>query len=429
MKAAPDLSAIAEQLAAIQRELGRGADVEAADRELVDRARAAGERLRRSRDIAAALPAMLAGMRKRGPRVLGPYQESEDKFRVVEIEANGKRNSSTFETAAAAERHIEIVLASMASADHTTSTALEEYKKHLAANGDKAESTAVVEWAILLFFPEPVALSSLTPAKCAALYEAIRTRPSERTGAPLAADTHRSALARVKSFLAWCIERRYFIGENPFAGVKGIGRLRPRGKSLGKSGTELRVREARAWYRKALELADKDERAVAALVALLLGMRANEITGRRVQDLDEDLEPGDLLWIPCSKTPAGRRTLEVPEVLRPFLLRCCAGKERDRYIFEASRPHQLGKRHGRDWVRHSVHLICDAAEVPRVTAHAMRGLLATLTAERGIAGHVIAATLGHEDERMTMHAYAAPGSKDTGVNRRGLVILSGGAAK
>ena len=56
----------------------------------------------------------------------------------------------------------------------------------------------------------------------------------------------------------------------------------------------------------------------------------------------------------------------------------------------------------------------------------MRGLLATLTAERGLAGHVIAATLGHEDERTTMHAYAAPGAAATGVNRRGLVVLKGG---
>jgi hypothetical protein len=52
-----------------------------------------------------------------------------------------------------------------------------------------------------------------------------------------------------------------------------------------------------------------------------------------------------------------------------------------------------------------VHRACDLAAVPRVTAHAMRGLLATLTAERGIA-----ATLGRQDERTTMHAYAAPGS-------------------
>jgi hypothetical protein len=37
-------------------------------------------------------------------------------------------------------------------------------------------------------------------------------------------------------------------------------------------------------------------------------------------------------------------------------------------------------------------------------------LLATLKAERGLAGHLIAATLGHEDERTTMHAHAAPGA-------------------
>jgi len=48
----------------------------------------------------------------------------------------------------------------------------------------------------------------------------------------------------------------------------------------------------------------------------------------------------------------------------------------------------------------------------------------TLT-ERGLAGHLIAATLGHEHERMTMTAYAAPGAA-AGVSKRGLVVLSGG---
>ncbi|MGH7633104.1 MAG: hypothetical protein ACRENC_05200 [Gemmatimonadaceae bacterium] len=75
-----------------------------------------------------------------------------------------------------------------------------------------------------------------------------------------------------------------------------------------------------------------------------------------------------------------------------------------------------------------VHRVCDLAAVPRVTAHAMRGLLATLTAERGMAGHLIAATLGHEDERTTMHACAAPGSAAAGDRHRGLGVLNGGLA-
>jgi hypothetical protein len=73
-----------------------------------------------------------------------------------------------------------------------------------------------------------------------------------------------------------------------------------------------------------------------------------------------------------------------------------------------------------------VHRICDLAEVPRVTAHAMRGLLATLTAERRLAGHLIAATLGHEDERTTMTAYAAPSSAAAGARLRGWSVLNGG---
>ncbi len=245
---------------------------------------------------------------------------------------------------------------------------------------------------------------------------------SAKTKKAVSADTHRNVLAQVKSFLGWCHSRGW-LRENPCAGIKGIGKRRPRNKSLGKDGNTLRVKQARAWYVKAVELVERgDEGATAALVALLLGMRASEITTRRVVDLDEDSAPGDLLWIPCSKTPAGRRTLEVPEVLRPLLVRSTADKQPDAYLFEADD----GKPHWRDWILHNVHRVCDAAEVPRVTAHSLRGLLATLTAERGLAGHLIAATLGHDDERTTMTAYAGPGAAAAGAGRRGLVLLKGG---
>lgn len=207
----------------------------------------------------------------------------------------------------------------------------------------------------------------------------------------------------------------------------GIGKRRPRGKSLGKSGAELRVKQARTWYRAALELAGGgDQGAIAALVALLLGLRAGEIVSRRAGDLDEDAAPGDLLWIPCAKTAAGRRTIEVPAELRPLLVACAKGKAPDRHLFERHRKHELAahKPRGRDWVIDQVHPICDLAEVSRVTAHAMRGLLATLTAERGMAGHLIASTLGHENERVTMKNYAAPGSAAAGDRHRGLVMLN-----
>jgi len=356
-------------------------------------------------------------------RVLGPY-EQHNGWRVVRIYADGTRKSRVLKTEKAALHYMEFLRAELEASDHTTETALSEFKKHLKASGSKAESNTVVEWAVFLFFPEPVRLAMLSAKRCKKLYEEIRTRNSEATGKPLANDTHRGALTRVKTFFSWCVEQ-HWIKENPFKDVKPVGKLRPRGKSLGKDGNELRVKGARAWFAKALELAAKgDKGATAGLTALLLGMRAGEIVSRRVGDLDDDATPGDLLWIPCSKTPAGRRTLEVPEVLQPFLLRLADGKSADRYLFE----HHPGTKHHPSWVRAQIRRVCDAAEVPHVTAHFMRGLLATLTAERGMAGHLIAATLGHTSyEGMTLKAYAQPGSHETGVNRRGLVVLSGGA--
>lgn len=356
-------------------------------------------------------------------RVLGPY-EQHNGWRVVRVLADGTRKSRVLPTEGAARRYIDVLLAELESSDHTTESALAEYRKHLRAKGDSDGGIVVVEWAVNLFFPKPVTLSMLSQKHCARRYEEIRATPSEHTKRPLAADTHRGALSRVKQFFGWCVERGW-LKTNPVADIKGIGKRRPRGKSLGRDGNELRVKQAREWYYKALTLADKgDEGAVAGLTAMLLGMRAGEIVSRRVRDLDEDSAPGDLLWIPCSKTPAGRRTLEVPEVLRPHLLYRADAKKPDRYLFELD----VGVPHDNGWVRRQIHRICKAAKVQTVTAHAMRGLLATLTSERGLAGHLIAATLGHESyENMTLKAYAAPGSRETGVNRRGLTILKGGA--
>lgn len=373
-------------------------------------------------------------MRKKGgERVLGPYHEA-GYYRVVEIDAKGKRTASKFSTEREAEIYAAELRGELARLDHTTTAAIDLYREHLKRKGNKPDSIRQTCWAIGEFFIEPAALAGLTPKKCEELYKALTVRPTrdrkthERTGPPMSVDSHRGVLAQVKSFLGWCIEEGVLRGENPAKGVRGVGKRRPRGKSLGKSGNELRVRETRAWYMKALELADDDDQgAIAALVALLLGLRASEIVTRKVADLDDDQAHGDLLWIPCSKTPAGRRTLEVPDVLRPLLLVCAEGKAPSRYLFECEREQDaIGKPHRRDWILDQVHRICDEAGVPRVTAHAMRGQLATLAAERGLAGHTIAATLGHEDPRVTMHAYAKPGAAQTGTNRRGLVLLDGG---
>jgi len=142
--------------------------------------------------------------------------------------------------------------------------------------------------------------------------------------------------------------------------------------------------------------------------------RSSEVTEREVRDLDDG---GRQLWIPDSKTAAGRRRLEVPEVLQPHL----------RGLAEAKLPNApLFGHHWRDWPRKQVKRICALAKVPVVCAHSMRGLHSTLAIEAGTTAHVVASSLGHESPTVTFRSYVAPGTAQRASTKRILTVLKGG---
>jgi integrase len=82
--------------------------------------------------------------------------------------------------------------------------------------------------------------------------------------------------------------------------------------------------------------------------------------------------------------------------------------------------------HWRDWVRKWVNRICQAAGVPNVTAHGMRGLHSTLAVENGVSAHVVAASLGHESSATTMQSYVRPEAAAGARQRRVMTVLKGG---
>ena len=84
-------------------------------------------------------------------------------------------------------------------------------------------------------------------------------------------------------------------------------------------------------------------------MTLVMGLRAGELVSRIVRDLDDG---GNLLWIPDSKAEAGKRTLQVPELLRPYLLALAEGKRPEDLLFGY---------HDRAWPRRWVAPICEAA--------------------------------------------------------------------
>jgi integrase len=390
--------------------------------------------------------------RRSGRRDFGSVKShgtaSDPRFSVTWWEGGRQRRKRGFENRGDAEKFLAKVRveldngtreagAPVTPLEVTVATAIEGYEKYRREKGNKEHALAATTCRLGTFFTDgEVLLVDLTPAKCATYYEALRTRrqpgrlkaclkaaakrkePSwpadHEVGVPgcrcrpYATDTHRNTLAEAKSLLKWAVQVKRWLQRNPLEGIEGKGKRR-HGKP------QLRIDEARRWTARAVELADKGESgAVAAMMALLLGMRASEIVSRVVRDLDDE---GRLLWIPDSKTEAGRRTLRVPDLLQPHLRALAEGKAGGAPIFGL---------HWRDWPREWVERICKLAGVPKVSAHSMRGLHSTLAMEAGVTGAVVAASLGHESVATTTQSYAKPEAVAAAQQRRALTVLEGG---
>lgn len=329
-------------------------------------------------------------------RVLGPYA-FRDQWRCAIRNGQRKHYLSPEKTPeramAVAERFVTELTASQ---PVTVGSAIDRYQQYLKDKGNKPASYDITPLRLRRFFGPMLGapLGALSERRCQALYDGLREQKSQRTGKPLSVDTHRAYLADARSFGRWAVKAK-LMRTSPVAEIEGMGRRR-RGKP------QLRHDEALVWLRHAEELAKQGEMgAVAAMMTLLMGLRCSEVVSRVVRDLDQG---GKVLWIPDSKTEAGKRTVKVPAMLQPYLRALCQDKLPLALL--------LGPR-DRDWPRHWVQRICKLAKVPEVCAHSMRGLHATLAIEAGASPDVVARSLGHESASMTLSAYAAPGSAES----------------
>lgn len=353
--------------------------------------------------------------RTKGVRVLGPYR-SRKRWRCYEVDAQNEREAVYFESKKEALAHIALFEEADLLDDHDTDSARKMYKKHLAMEGNAESSIERTMWSLNAFFPKAVELWALRPKACIKLYEDLYTNNRKATGKPLSVDSHRNALAETKTFLNWCVSRGW-IRKNPAIGVTGVG-----ARNHGKPQLD-RIKDVRKWYATAVDLADGgDEGAIAALMALMLGMRASEIVSRTIYDLDEDEAPCDVVIISRGKTEKSKRRIEVPSPLREFLVDQTEARGDRDWLFPAKS--KTGHRY-RNWVRANVMRICEIAGVKVVTAHAMRGSLATIATSSGAAAHIVTATLGHANISTTQESYAKAGSVDMGERRRGHLKIVG----
>jgi len=346
-------------------------------------------------------------------RIYGPSPERGGRrFRVIIVTGRGsarKRESSYFATTRDAERFIRAARKELEAASLSVMEAIDRWRDWMKARGLRPSSyeTAVARMESLVGGRD-MAMGDLTPKRAEALFEAFSARPIMRSGKRLEAlpstDHRMNVLLEARRFARWAMKGEIWHSD-PFAGLEVLGR-RKRGKK------KLRVDEARKLA--AVAHAEGGPAAVAALLALYLGMRASEIMGLTVRDLDDG---GRLLWIDDSKTDSGRRTLEVPDPLRPMLL--ALAEDRD------SGEPLIIDRH-RDWLTRNVRRLCAVADVPTVTPHGLRGTHATLARDAGATGHLVAGALGHASEAVTEAHYLEPGTAQRGTARRVFEVIDGG---
>ena len=333
------------------------------------------------------------------PRIYGPYAH-RDRWKVVVIDGEARRTARVCDSYEEANDLICTLDAQLAAGPLVRiATALERYAAYLVYKGNKPVSIATSLFRLRSFFGDELSrpLRRLACGTCQRLYDDQVART--------AVDTHRNALSEAKTFMTWCLRHRY-LALNPLERIRPVGK-RQHGKP------QLRVDEARAWLRVARGLAEAGgPGAVAAMMALLMGMRCGEIVRCVARDVDNG---GRLLWIPVSKTRSGKRVLDIPSILRRHLV----------HLAKRHQPLEPLFPHRGPWVRNWVRRICVLAGVPKVCAHAMRGLHSTLAIEAGVTPSVVAFALGHESPRATLLSYADPKVVASTTQRRTLAVLDG----
>ena len=325
-------------------------------------------------------------MRRREPaRVLGPYSES-GLWRIIEVDAKGRRTSHTVDTRQAANRLMARLRANLGA--RTVAATIELWAAARLRTGDCAPASVTSEAARVRDMLHPVLdlrLGDVTERKAIALYERATTEPSPKTGQPLRAATHRLYLSLVQRMWQWA-QKQGYAPHNPWEDIEPIGRV-----SSGKP--QLRPTEARRFAAFAeQEAAAGSGLALAALCCLSLGLRASEALGITARDVDA--ECGDL-YVNGTKTAAARRRLKVPAHLAVLLGRAAAARHPlDRLCVST-----------RQSLHKTVVAMCARIGVPRVCVHGLRGTHASLAVSGGASVEAVARVLGHTSTKMTLGHY------------------------
>ncbi len=219
----------------------------------------------------------------------------------------------------------------------------------------------------------------------------------------LALASQRSRWATAAEFGRFCWRQGWIA--NPWAALVEPDDLPWRGKRakrlIGRGKAQLSgMTTARAYMDAALQLPTPAER-VGALLPLLSGLRSGEI--RHLHCRDVDTRAG-VLWVRSEadaggwsvKSASSARAADLPQELRADLSALCAEQAPGAYLL---RSRTQAKAHKHIWLIELVARTCEAAGLPRVTPHGLRGTASSILRAQRRDDVQIGAFLGHGADR------------------------------
>jgi integrase len=385
---------------------------------------------------------MSPGPAKKPARVLGPYEVERNGvtvWRLVTVDGQGRRSPcevGSQEDAVTLKAELETGLAKVAGL--TVEQAIVAFKqRRLLPNQRKGSLGAETKVIRLQDFFRPVlkrALLGLTPKGCEALYlgrydekTGEQLEPGligrhTRFGRPPAPATHHACLYAAQDFAAWCVKNG-LLPKDPVAHVEPIGDKNAQKK-------KLNTDQANRFMEVSAELIRAgDVGAVAALLAIMTGLRASEVTSLTPSSIDSG---ATVVRIWRGKSKRAERALAIPvdyelgALLSLSLRSLVSGKRAEDWVF----PAEGGGQHSKDWLRDQTRRICTAARVPVISAQGLRGTHLTMAEEAGTSPEMMLRSGGHESRGVQTSAYLAPGATERGLQKRflsKLKVLAGGA--
>jgi len=297
------------------------------------------------------------------------------------------------------------------------SQALDEFSTFLAIRGVKKPSKPQTikhvreRVSYMVNVTSAARLDSITVEVAKTTYEELIARKPVRGAkletVKLSAATHHAYLSAARAFWDFCVRKGY-AAENPWMEVERAG-TKPKRKKI------LRIDEGVRFVDVAHKLADLgDHRAIGALTAIYMGLRATEIVIRVGRDVDAR---GTRLVIEDAKTENGNKSLPLPPELQGYYRELARVAGPTGYLFPPDAQSQCGRRTYR-WLLDGVHRICQLAEVPIVSTHGLRGTFATTATEEGVAIDAVVKALRHGARKVAEEHYIAPHAIDHAVLQR-----------